>query len=211
MKSEQNVQLDGEVDNQRLQNLTKFCCQSKLVQATIQLMIGQFLEKQKAQELRELFAKIDANGDGKLSLEELINALKDQDEEEIKEIFKRVDTDNSVSSTHPILCRASSTTPSSSLPAWISSCSATGRRSSRPSSSSTRTATASSRSKKSKNSWDPRSRTASRSPRSSRKWTPTTTARSPSKNTTTPSPSSSPTPSKAHSPASQMTSLMTPT
>ncbi|CAD8183250.1 unnamed protein product [Paramecium octaurelia] len=75
----------------RLQKLSRFCCESKMVQATFHLMIQQNLTQEKYKQLRQTFQKLDKNGDGKLSMEELRAYC--NDDIDVEDLFNRVDTD----------------------------------------------------------------------------------------------------------------------
>ncbi|CAD8182498.1 unnamed protein product [Paramecium pentaurelia] len=75
----------------RLQKLSRFCCESKMVQATFHLMIQQNLTLEKYKQLRQTFQELDKNGDGKLSMEELKAHC--NDDIDVEDLFNRVDTD----------------------------------------------------------------------------------------------------------------------
>ncbi|CAK83098.1 unnamed protein product (macronuclear) [Paramecium tetraurelia] len=75
----------------RLQKLSRFCCESKMVQATFHLMIQQNLTQEKYKQLRQTFQELDKNGDGKLSMEELKAYC--NDDIDVEDLFNRVDTD----------------------------------------------------------------------------------------------------------------------
>ncbi|CAD8092849.1 unnamed protein product [Paramecium sonneborni] len=75
----------------RLQKLSRFCCESKMVQATFHLMIQQNLTQEKYKQLRQAFQELDKNGDGKLSIKEL--KINFNDDIDVEDLFTRVDTD----------------------------------------------------------------------------------------------------------------------
>ncbi|CAD8085675.1 unnamed protein product [Paramecium sonneborni] len=75
----------------RIQHISNFRCESKLVQATLHLMIQQNLSQEQYKQLRITFQKLDKNGDGKLSMEELKEYC--QNGMDIMDLFSRIDTD----------------------------------------------------------------------------------------------------------------------
>ncbi|CAK74200.1 unnamed protein product (macronuclear) [Paramecium tetraurelia] len=76
----------------RLQHFSHFRCESKLVQATLHLMIQQNLTQEQQRQMRKTFQELDKNGDGKLSMEELKEYCSNGID--IKDLFSRIDTDH---------------------------------------------------------------------------------------------------------------------
>eukprot|EP00929_Paragymnodinium_shiwhaense_P025959 TRINITY_DN15556_c0_g2_i1.p1 TRINITY_DN15556_c0_g2~~TRINITY_DN15556_c0_g2_i1.p1 ORF type:complete len:515 (-),score=118.51 TRINITY_DN15556_c0_g2_i1:350-1894(-) len=79
-----------------LQRLRKFGRQSRFKQAALHV-IAYRLEDTKIKALRQKFTKIDTNGDGALSADELVLCCKEvgMEEESARSIFAQIDTDNS--------------------------------------------------------------------------------------------------------------------
>ena len=83
-----------------LTNLKGFSADQKLKQATFAFIATQLLSKNEKEQLAKVFKEIDTNGDGVLSLEEVLVGYdkffgKAKDQEDIIKMFKSVDTDNS--------------------------------------------------------------------------------------------------------------------
>jgi calcium-dependent protein kinase len=83
-----------------LTNLKGFSADQKLKQATFAFIATQLLSKTEKEQLARVFKEIDANGDGKLSLEEVLLGYdkffgKNMEKEDVIKMFKSVDTDNS--------------------------------------------------------------------------------------------------------------------
>jgi calcium-dependent protein kinase len=83
-----------------LTNLKGFSADQKLKQATFAFIATQLLSKSEKEQLAKVFKEIDTNGDGVLSLEEVLLGYdkffgKAKDQEDIIKMFKSVDTDNS--------------------------------------------------------------------------------------------------------------------
>jgi len=83
-----------------LTNLQNFNAQSKLKQATFAFIASQLLSKNEKEQIDKVFRAMDANGDGKLSKEEIKNGYAEYfgrtlNDEEIDEMFDKVDSDKS--------------------------------------------------------------------------------------------------------------------
>jgi calcium-dependent protein kinase len=92
--------IDTNVAQGALSNLKNFSADQKLKQATFAFIATQLLSKGEKENLSRVFKEIDANGDGKLSLDEMLVGYdkffgKNMDKEDIVKMFKSVDTDNS--------------------------------------------------------------------------------------------------------------------
>ena len=76
--------------------IKKYGNSNRLRKATL-TYISSRLAEQEIKKIKAIFQSIDANNDGKLSLEELRNAISliGRKNENIEEIFKLMDTDNS--------------------------------------------------------------------------------------------------------------------
>jgi calcium-dependent protein kinase len=83
-----------------LTNLQNFNAQSKLKQATFAFIASQLLSKGEKEQIDKVFRAMDANGDGKLSKEEIKNGYAEYfgrslNDNEIDEMFDKVDSDKS--------------------------------------------------------------------------------------------------------------------
>lgn len=90
---------DAQFATNALSNLREFRAERKLQQAVVSFMVTQLASKDEMQELQKAFNRLDANGDGKLSQDELLNGFKDimgevAAQEEVNRIMKMVDTDH---------------------------------------------------------------------------------------------------------------------
>jgi calcium-dependent protein kinase len=93
-------QVDSNLAVGALSNLKNFRADQKLKQATFAFIASQLLSKSEKESLARVFKAIDKNGDGKLSLEEILEGYdlffgKSMDKHEIEDMFKRIDSDGS--------------------------------------------------------------------------------------------------------------------
>ena len=86
-----------------IKNITEFCAEQKLQQATLAFLVHNFAPKEELNELKKIFFAFDKNGDGKLSKEEMIKGLTNnnndltailQSDNSIQGLLKNMDTDN---------------------------------------------------------------------------------------------------------------------
>ena len=85
-----------------IKNITEFCAEQKLQQATLAFLVHNFAPKEELDELKEIFFAFDKNGDGKISKEEFVTGLSNtnnlnniiKNSEDIEGIIKNIDTDN---------------------------------------------------------------------------------------------------------------------
>jgi len=94
------ISVDTNVAQTALTNLKGFSADQKLKQATFAFIATQLLSKAEKEQLAKVFKEIDVNGDGKLSMEEVLDGYdkffgKAMEKEDIIKMFKSVDTDNS--------------------------------------------------------------------------------------------------------------------
>jgi calcium-dependent protein kinase len=95
-----NITVDVNEAKSALNNLSSFSADEKLKQASFSFIATQLLSKSEKQNLGNIFKEIDANGDGKLSIEEVLNGYEkffgqNKSEEDIVKMFNSVDTDAS--------------------------------------------------------------------------------------------------------------------
>jgi calcium-dependent protein kinase len=86
-----------------MNNITQFCAEQKLQQATLAFLVHNFAPKEELNELKKIFFACDKNGDGKLSKEEFVTGLTNIDinfnlnlkeEESLNSLIKNIDSDN---------------------------------------------------------------------------------------------------------------------
>lgn len=92
--------VDSSVALGALANLKSFRADQKLKQATYAFIAAQLLTKSEKEHLSKIFKALDKNGDGRLSLEEILDGYekyfgKAMGKEEIEKMFKSVDLDAS--------------------------------------------------------------------------------------------------------------------
>ena len=92
--------VSNDVAMSALTNLQNFNAQSKLKQATYAFIASQLLSKQEKEQIDKVFRAMDLNGDGKLQKNEIKQGYaqyfgRELSDEEIDEMFAKVDSDNS--------------------------------------------------------------------------------------------------------------------
>ena len=94
------LQVDEALAMSALDNLGKFNSDVTLKQATYSFIASQLMSKQERDNLSKVFKAFDKNGDGKLSMEEVKEGYLEHygrimSDQEVEQMFKAVDTDNS--------------------------------------------------------------------------------------------------------------------
>ena len=94
------LNVDDSTAMNALGNLSKFKSDVTLKQATYSFIASQLMSKTERDNLSKVFKAFDKNGDGKLSMEEVKQGYLDHygrimSDEEVEEMFRSVDTDNS--------------------------------------------------------------------------------------------------------------------
>ncbi len=85
-----------------IQNITEFCAEQKLQQATLTFLVHNFAPKEELDELKEIFFAFDKNCDGKISKNEFISGLTNTNTlstilkkgNSIEGLIKNIDVDN---------------------------------------------------------------------------------------------------------------------
>ena len=86
-----------------IKNITEFCAEQKLQQATLAFLVHNFAPKEELNELKKIFFTFDKNGDGKLSKEEFIKGITKNNinlntilkkDGSIEGLMKNIDSDN---------------------------------------------------------------------------------------------------------------------
>ena len=85
-----------------IKNITEFCAEQKLQQATLAFLVHNFAPKEELDELKEIFFAFDKNCDGKISKEEFVTGLSNTNSlntllkkgSSIEGLIKNIDTDN---------------------------------------------------------------------------------------------------------------------
>jgi calcium-dependent protein kinase len=94
-----NAKLSGEIASKILANLKTFRADQKLQEATLAFIVNQLISKEETAELKKVFMELDANNDGKLSYQEIVEGYRrmynsPQPEIEAQKIMSSVDADN---------------------------------------------------------------------------------------------------------------------
>ena len=96
----------GNLSNNNLQifmkNITEFCAEQKLQQATLAFLVHNFAPKEELDELKEIFFVFDKNNDGKISKEEFVTGLSNtnslnkllENGNSIEGLIRNIDSDN---------------------------------------------------------------------------------------------------------------------
>ena len=86
-----------------IKNITEFCAEQKLQQATLAFLVHNFAPKEELDELKKIFFAFDKKGDGKLSKEEFVKGLTKNNsnlntilksDSSIEGLLKNIDSDN---------------------------------------------------------------------------------------------------------------------
>ena len=85
-----------------LKNITEFCAEQKLQQATLAFLVHNFAPKEELDELKDIFFVFDKNCDGKITKEEFVTGLSNTNTlntilkkgNSIEGLIKKIDTDN---------------------------------------------------------------------------------------------------------------------